>query len=180
MRRRRHDRSDRDRDHANEGEVAVEMSLKQAQNIAKQRVQELRAWEKVEAVLNAALGAELREVQANERVRALTESAGKWEAAVEEARTLYNVEHTRHVVSMQRRVDAHATAMVDMREAAEARQQEITTEIEAALVEAEEKQKALTAACRALEEQRETLEGKLKQARDAHAAMLKKLGVTNG
>ena len=158
----------------------MEMSLKQAQNIAKMRVQELRAWEKVEAVLNAALTAEMREAQATERVRALTESAGKWEAARVRESNLYSVEAREHERAMVREADAHAAAMVDMKEVAEKRQQEITGEIEVALAAAEEKQRALTATCRALEEQRETLEGKLKQAQDEYAAMLKKLGVTNG
>jgi len=156
------------------------MSLKQAQNIAKQRVQELRAWEKVEAVLNAALGAEMREVQASERVRALTESAGKWGAAVEEARARYAEEEHDAALALTKLRCEHVALADKLETDGNASKQALDTALAEALATGEKKRDALTAQCRALEEQRETLEGKSQQARDEYAAMLKKLGVTNG
>lgn len=156
------------------------MEAKQAHGAARAMVRALRDFEQVEAVLDTAVQAEQRQVAAEERIRVLSTSAKKWEAAVEAAQAVYAKEQNAASAAAEKARVVHEETMLHMNQAAEAAIAETKAAVVKALTEGKVQIKTLTAECRALEGRRDELKRELNKARDAHAEMLEKLGVRNG
>lgn len=155
------------------------MEAKQAQSHARVMVKALRAFEATEAVLDTAVQAQQRQVAVEERIRVLSQSAKKWEAAFEAAQSA----HAKVMAEGKQRYEvataAHNDIMLVAEQGRELRLSQIDEEVAVALKAGEDKKKALTAECRALEGRRDELRDELEKAREAHAEMLEKLGVKN-
>ncbi len=153
-----------------------ELTFKQAASEAKQMVQALRAFEKVEAVLSAAAAAEASQTSLEEKVKTLSTSAAKWEGAVEEARARYTAEQIAAGTEMERLRGAAMDAITKQEHTREEALAQMDREIKSALTAGELAKKQITAQCRELEERRVELEGKLKQKREDHEEFLEKVG----
>lgn len=153
--------------------------VKQAHSAARMLVRALREFEVTEEVLGAAALAAKAQAGAEERIRVLSASAAKWEAALEAARAA----HAKVMAEGQQQYEEagaqHNDIVATMEQARELRLSEIDRAVAEALSAGEEKKKTLIAECRSLEGRRDELEQEMNKAREAHAAMLRTLGVKN-
>ncbi len=153
------------------------MEAKQAHSAARAMVRALRDFQAVEEVLDAAVAAKQGQVAVEEQIRVLSQSAKKWEGAVEEARARYTEEQIVAGTEMDRLAARAQEQLTAQKSAHEEAMAQADREVKSALTAGELKKKALTAACRSLEERKKELEGLLQQARADYEAFREKVGV---